>query len=322
MNSMTQPLDLYPSRLKEAQPTVPRRDPVVHSRNQHRWNGPLDEVSLSRYERDGFLWFEGFFSEESMQPFFQELNDMAADPELMKSEQVISDPASGAIRSVFGMHELSEKFSRLTRDPRLLGMVRQLLGSEVYIHQSRINDKFGFQGSGFDWHSDFETWHAEDGMPRMRAVSASLMLTDNNEFNGPLMIIPGSHHHFVPCVGETPDTNWQSSLKMQETGVPSKDVLAELAQRGGIQAPKGPAGSLLLFECNVLHASNSNMSPWPRSNLFFVYNSVENQLNEPYAAPARRPEFLGARKNISPLEIYDDYPELAGQGVQPLQWYG
>jgi len=301
---------------------VPRRDPVVHSRNQHRWNGPLDEVSLSRYERDGFLWFEGFFSEESMQPFFQELNDMAADPELMKSEQVISDPASGAIRSVFGMHELSEKFSRLTRDPRLLGMVRQLLGSEVYIHQSRINDKFGFQGSGFDWHSDFETWHAEDGMPRMRAVSASLMLTDNNEFNGPLMIIPGSHHHFVPCVGETPDTNWQSSLTMQETGVPSQDVLAKLAQRGGIQAPKGPAGSLLLFECNVLHASNSNMSPWPRSNLFFVYNSVENQLNEPYAARSRRPEFLGARKNISPLEIYDDYPELAGQGVQPLQWYG
>lgn len=322
MNSMTQPLDLYPSRLKEAQPMVPRRDPVVHSRNQHRWNGPLDEVSLSRYERDGFLWFEGFFSEESMQPFFQELNDMAADPELMKSEQVISDPASGAIRSVFGMHELSEKFSRLTRDPRLLGMVRQLLGSEVYIHQSRINDKFGFQGSGFDWHSDFETWHAEDGMPRMRAVSASLMLTDNNEFNGPLMIIPGSHHHFVPCVGETPDTNWQSSLKMQETGVPSQDVLAKLAQRGGIQAPKGPAGSLLLFECNVLHASNSNMSPWPRSNLFFVYNSVENQLNEPYAARSRRPEFLGARKNIGPLEIYDDYPELAGQGVQPLQWYG
>ncbi|GGD07952.1 ectoine hydroxylase [Halopseudomonas salina] len=322
MNSMTKPLDLYPSRLREAQPMVPRRDPVVHSRNQHRWNGPLDEVSLSRYERDGFLWFEGFFSEESMQPFFRELKDMAADPELMKSEQVISDPASGAIRSVFGMHELSEKFSRMTRDPRLLGMVRQLLGSEVYIHQSRINDKFGFQGSGFDWHSDFETWHAEDGMPRMRAVSASLMLTDNNEFNGPLMIIPGSHQHFVPCVGETADDNWQSSLKSQETGVPSQEVLAKLAERGGIQSPKGPAGSLLLFESNVLHASNGNMSPWPRSNLFFVYNSVENQLKEPYAAPAKRPEFLGARKNTDPLEIYDDYPELSGQGVAPFQWYG
>lgn len=66
-------------------------------------------------------------------------------------------------------------------------------GGDVYIHQSRINDKFGFKGSGFNWHSDLETWHSEDGMPRMRALSASLMLTDNNEFNGPLMLIPGSH---------------------------------------------------------------------------------------------------------------------------------
>ena len=108
------------------------------------------------------------------------------------------------------MHELSQEFSRLTRDPRILGIVRQLLGSEVYIHQSRINDKIGFESAGFDWHSDFETWHAEDGMPAMRAVSVSLMLTDNNEFNGPLMLIPGSHHMFVPCVGETPEQNWNT----------------------------------------------------------------------------------------------------------------
>ncbi|MFO7705873.1 MAG: ectoine hydroxylase [Halopseudomonas sp.] len=316
---MTTSPDLYPTRLLESRPLIGRRDPVVHARNQHRWNGPLDEVALSHYERDGFLWFEGFFSQESMQPFFAELNDMAKDPDLRTSDQVISDPVGGTIRSVFGMHELSKRFSELTRDPRILGMVRQLLGSEVYIHQSRINDKFGFQGSGFDWHSDFETWHAEDGMPCMRAVSASLMLTDNNEFNGPLMLIPGSHQHFAPCVGATPDANWESSLQAQKVGVPDTAVLADLGKRGGIVAPKGPAGSLLLFECNVLHASNGNMSPWPRSNLFFVYNSVANQLGVPYSARGERPEFLGARKNVKPLEVHDDFPELAEQGVAPLR---
>ncbi|WP_148863149.1 ectoine hydroxylase [Marinobacter fonticola] len=318
---MTNETNPYPSRLKEGDGIDPfvRLDPVVHSRNQWRWDGPLGEVALSKYERDGFLWFEGFFSQERMQPFFDELKEMASDKKLMESDQIITDPESGEIRSVFAMHELSDHFSRLTRDPRILGMVRQLLGSEVYIHQSRINDKFGFQGSGFDWHSDFETWHSEDGMPRMRAVSASLMLTDNNEFNGPLMLIPGSHHYFVPCMGETPDMNWTDSLKAQRLGVPDQDALAMLANRGGIQAPKGPAGSLLLFECNTLHASNKNMSPWPRSNLFFVYNSVENRLGEPYAAPHTRPEFLGARENNEALTMHDDFPELAGQGVQPLR---
>ena len=262
--------DPFPTRLQKSAEPIPRIEPVVHARNQYRWEGPLDEVSLSLYERDGFLWFEGFFSKERMLPFFEEMKVLAADEKLRASEQVISDPNTGELRSVFGMHELSQEFSRLTRDPRILGIVRQLLGSEVYIHQSRINDKIGFESAGFDWHSDFETWHAEDGMPAMRAVSVSLMLAD----------------------------------------------------RGGIEAPKGPAGSILFFECNTLHASNTNLSPWPRSNLFFVYNSVENKLEEPYAAPQRRPGYLAARHDYTPLEMHDEFPELANQGVGRLRSSG
>lgn len=309
----------YPTRVRERSGFLPRRSPIVHSRTGHRWDGPLDEVALSHYERDGFLWFVGFFSHDRVEPFFDELKKVENDRQLKKSDQVITDPETGTVRSVFAMHKLSERFDQLTRDPRILGMVRQLLGSEVYIHQSRINDKFGFEGSGFNWHSDFETWHAEDGMPYMRAVSASIMLTDNNEFNGPLMLIPGSHHWFVPCVGETPERNWESSLKAQKIGVPDHEALTELAGRGGIEAPKGPAGSLLLFECNTLHASNENMSPWPRSNLFFVYNSVDNTLREPYAAPAPRPAHLAEREKTEPLTMYDEFPELAGQGARPVR---
>lgn len=299
--------DFYATRSHagDTQPFV-RHDPVVHSRNQQRWDGPLGEEVLSRYERDGYLWFEGFFSQERIQPFFEELKAMAADKELMGSDGVIADPDSGDLRSVFAMHELSEYFNEMTRDPRILGMVRQLLGGDVYIHQSRINDKFGFKGSGFNWHSDFETWHSEDGMPRMRALSASLMLTDNNEFNGPLMLIPGSHQYFVPCGGETPEGNWKDSLKTQHLGVPDQKWLQHLAAKGSIQAPKGRPGSLLLFECNTLHASNKNMSPWPRSNLFFVYNSVDNPLVEPYCGNEPRPDFLAARAAPEPLAMVGD----------------
>ena len=298
--------DLFPTRLDERREMSPRLDPVVYSRNERRWHGPLGEVALSQYERDGFLWFEGFFAERRVQPFFDVLAQMARDEGLLRSEQVISDPNTGEIRSVFAMHALSERFDCLTRDPRLLGMVRQLLASDVYIHQSRINDKFGFEGAGFAWHSDFETWHSEDGMPRMRAVSASIMLTDNNEFNGPLMLIPGSHHHFCPCVGRTPEQNWKDSLKVQRIGVPEQEHLARLADQGGIQAPKGPAGSLLLFECNTLHASNKNLSPWPRANLFLVYNSIENTLEKPYGRTSPRPEFLATRDSVKVLEMLDD----------------
>ena len=69
-----------------------------------------------------------------------------------------------------------------------------------------------------------------------------------------------------------------------------------------IEAPKGPAGSLVIFECNTMHGSNINMSCWPRSNLFFVYNSVENTLHDPYCGNRPRPEFLANRSDWEPLK--------------------
>ena len=293
--------DFYPTRLERPAQSFERKDPVIHSRGTDRHNGPLSETELARYERDGFLVFNDFLDQETVKRFRDDLRAYENDDSILRSEGTITEPGKQEIRSIFGIHELSDRFDRLTRESRLLDMVHQLLGSDAYIHQSRINFKPGFHGKGFDWHSDFETWHAEDGMPRMRAVSFSIALTDNTPFNGPLMLIPGSHKTFVPCVGRTPEDNYQSSLKKQELGVPNEQDLQKMADQYGIQAPTGPAGSLIIFECNTLHASNANMSPWPRSNLFFVYNSVENRLEQPFCGNKPRPDFLGNRSHTEAL---------------------
>lgn len=294
--------DFYPTRLERPTESFERHDPVVHSKGSDRTDGPLSETELAQYERDGFLVFDSFLDQATVREFREDLRAYEDDESILRSEGTITEPGKQEIRSIFGIHELSDRFDRLTRDPRILAMVRQLLGSDAYIHQSRINFKPGFHGKGFDWHSDFETWHAEDGMPRMRAVSFSITLTDNTPFNGPLMLIPGSHKTFVPCVGRTPEDNYQSSLKKQELGVPNNRDLAAMADKYGIKAPTGPAGSLIIFECNTLHASNANMSPWPRSNLFFVYNSVENQLQAPFCGNKPRPDFLGNRSHTQALK--------------------
>tara|TARA_Y100000780_G_scaffold135310_1_gene121715 strand:+ start:480 stop:1415 length:936 start_codon:yes stop_codon:yes gene_type:complete len=305
--------DFYPTRLERPTKSFERKDPVVHSSGSHRTDGPLSETELAQYERDGFLVFNSFLDQNTVRQFREDLRAYEDDESILRSEGTITEPGKQEIRSIFGIHELSDRFDRLTRDPKILAMVRQLLGSDAYIHQSRINFKPGFHGKGFDWHSDFETWHAEDGMPRMRAVSFSIALTDNTPFNGPLMLIPGSHKTFVPCVGRTPEDNYQSSLKKQELGVPNDRDLAAMADEYGIKAPTGPAGSLIIFECNTLHASNANMSPWPRSNLFFVYNSVENQLEAPFCGNKPRPDFLGNRSNTEALvPVSDDERRKTG----------
>jgi ectoine hydroxylase len=184
---------------------------------------------------------------------------------------------------------------RLAADERLAGVARFLLGDDVYVHQSRLNYKPGFVGKEFYWHSDFETWHTEDGMPAMRAVSCSVLLTPNRSWNGPLLTIAGSHKWFVSCPGETPENHHEQSLRRQEVGVPDEASLAELVRRGSLEECVGPPGTVVFFECNVMHGSNGNITPQPRRNVFLVYNSVENQLVEPYAAPARRPTHIATR---------------------------
>ena len=91
----------------------------------------------------------------------------------------VIEPGSRELRSLFAVHRSSAVLKALCQHPKLVDIARQLLGSDVYIHQSRVNYKGGFRGKEFYWHSDFETWHVEDGMPRMRALSCSILLTDN-----------------------------------------------------------------------------------------------------------------------------------------------
>ncbi|MFQ5973355.1 MAG: ectoine hydroxylase [Alphaproteobacteria bacterium] len=293
MTSMT---DVYPSRFADRPSITERRDPVIHANEEDVTRGPLSHEQVSDYERQGFLSFPKFLSEEEVAALSADMEALWRDAADSSDETIIREPDSDTVRSIFAIHESHPTFRRLARDPRLVAIAEQLLGSPVYVHQSRFNYKTGFCGKEFYWHSDFETWHIEDGMPRMRAVSFSISLTENLPLNGPLMLIPGSHKHYVACVGETPPDHHKESLRRQEYGVPDPDSLTWLVERGGgIAAPTGPAGSLVLFECNTMHGSNGNITPFPRSNIFFVYNSVENALTSPFGAAKPRPKHIASR---------------------------
>ncbi|ARQ71407.1 ectoine hydroxylase [Streptomyces marincola] len=284
--------DLYPTR-GATEVTTPRQDPVVWS--EPGAPGPFSTDELAGFERDGFAAVDQLITPEEVLAYRAELDRLVTDPDIRADERSIVEPSSQEIRSVFEVHKISEKFAGLVRDPRLLDRARQILGSEVYVHQSRINVKPGFGASGFYWHSDFETWHAEDGLPRMRTVSVSIALTENFDTNGGLMIMPGSHLSFLGCAGETPKDNYKKSLQMQDAGTPSDEALTKFADQHGIKLFTGRAGSATWFDCNCMHGSGDNITPYPRSNVFIVFNSVENAAVEPFAAPVRRPEFIGAR---------------------------
>ncbi|NLZ11707.1 MAG: ectoine hydroxylase [Alcaligenaceae bacterium] len=292
--------DVYSSRDAYTSAIIARQDPVVYAGGGYAQ--ALSSEQIDAYSRDGFIVLHNVFSQAEVQAMLDEVKRMAEDPAVVKLDEAVTEPGSDAVRSIFRMHELSPRVSDLARDPRLIHVARQVLGSEVYIHQSRANLKPGFTGKEFYWHSDFETWHIEDGMPRMRALSCSVLLTDNNECNGPLMLVPGSHQQFIACQGVTPDNHYKQSLKKQEFGVPDPVSLQLLVEQGGIRAATAQAGSVIFFDCNTMHGSASNISPWARANVFMVYNSIENTLEVPKNGLKPRPGYLATRQQFVPLE--------------------
>ncbi|WP_336882498.1 phytanoyl-CoA dioxygenase family protein [Rhodococcus globerulus] len=286
---MVATIDRYTTRISATPAALDRADPVVwdpHMRTRH-----VD------FEVDGFTHSEGVLDERHVRDCLNEVHRLGVDPALRADVRVVREKGSSAVRSIFDIAKLSSVVSDAIEVSGAASVAREILGSEVYIHQSRLNYKPGFRGGAFYWHSDFETWHAEDGMPAPRAVSASIALTDNHHFNGPLMVMPGSHRTFLQCGGSTPERYFEESLveEIPRVGVPSEDMITRMYDRHGIDVVTGAAGSMTVFDSNLLHASAGNISPVPRANIFVVFNSVDNRLESPFGGTAPRPEFLAAR---------------------------
>jgi len=298
-------MDFYPTRTGSESKIISRTDPVVYSDSYDE----LTKEQVEFFEKNGYLIFENMFSSDEISTLFDELTSLSYDETKKEMPQFILEETKRDVRSIFEIHKISELYGGLCRDKRILKIIQQLLRGKAYIHQSRVNLKPGFDGKEFYWHSDFETWHSEDGMPKMRAVSCSISLTKNYEFNGPLMVIPGSHKEFVSCSGKTPDEHYKQSLKRQEIGTPDKEILEKMVDKSEIVSAKGGAGSVIFFDCNIMHGSNGNITPYPRSNVFFVYNSIYNKLVEPFCGLNPRPDYIADREFL-PLEPVDNFLDL------------
>lgn len=294
-------IDLYPTRHTGKPEWQDRMDPVIHSSDPPI--PPLSPEMVEDFGEKGYMVLPELYNTAEVAVFRAEIDRIRTDPSVRSSEKTICEPGSESVRSVFAIHRDNTLFSRVARDKRIAGIARYLLGGDVYIHQSRLNFKPGFTGKEFYWHSDFETWHSEDGMPRMRAVSCSILLTRNEVFNGPLMLIPGSHRHFIPCIGETPENHYRESLKKQAYGVPDHKSLEELSDRYGIETVTGPPGTAVFFDSNIMHGSSSNITPMPRVNLFYVFNQTGNIPEDSLLTRSPRPDFVAERTMFEPLVI-------------------
>jgi ectoine hydroxylase len=265
----------------------------------------LTRKHLDSYEKSGFLLLRDWFTPAEIAILMAETAVVFAEDTPRKILET-----SGAVRSIFAPHLTNEVFRRLSRLPRIIGPAIQILKSDVYIHQFKINAKVALEGDRWEWHQDFLYWHKEDSMPMPRVVTAVVFLQDVNDFNGPILVIPGSHEEGMIDTKSEHETHrdqqqtasWMSTLTADLKYKIDRATLARLVAKAEIFPIRGPAGSVLFFHGNLLHASTNNLSPWDRTCVLISYNSVENCLGE---VENPRPDFI-AHRNFSPLKPVSD----------------
>jgi ectoine hydroxylase len=250
----------------------------------------LTPGEIATFERDGYLFFPSLFSPAEIKVLADEVPRLYAE----RRPENVREKGSEAVRTNFAAHMYSEPFARLARHPRMVEPVMQYFGESVYMHQFKVNGKAAFEGDVWQWHQDYGTWHRDDQMPEARAMNVAIFLDEVNEFNGPLMFIPGSHKHGVLPAGHDTSTTSYPLWTLD------RDAIAKLVEKGGIVAPKGPAGSMILFHGCLVHASNGNMSPWPRVAVYLSLCAVSNHIRR-----FKRPAYI-AHRDFTPIACLPD----------------
>ena len=149
----------------------------------------LDSEQRSRLDREGYLFFPSLFTPDEIGVLLDEVPRLYS----QRRQENVREKDSDAVRTNFAAHMYSAPFARLARHPRMVEPAMQVFGEPVYMHQFKINGKMAFDGDVWQWHQDFGTWKNDDDMPEPRAMNVAIFLDEVNEFNGPLMFIPGSH---------------------------------------------------------------------------------------------------------------------------------
>jgi ectoine hydroxylase len=267
----------------------------------------LTREQLQTYKDQGYLFLPNVFSQAEVNVMKAELPSIY---ETKDTPRKVIEEDSKTLRTVLGLHIENKVFQSCSRHPRIVKPIMQILGSKVYVHQCQINPKVAFAGDVWPWHQDYAFYRKEDGIPTPRLVIAIIFLDEVNEFNGPLMIVPGSHQEgLISVLNEkkqhiTYQNSWESDRynTTNFTHIVDKETLAKLVRQYGIAAPKGAAGSVILLHPSCVHGSTSNLYPFDRVVLVIRYNSVENI---PVAVEKPRPEFLASR-NYQAIEPLSD----------------
>ncbi|MEZ6183503.1 MAG: phytanoyl-CoA dioxygenase family protein [Planctomycetota bacterium] len=221
----------------------------------------LTPEDVDAFFRDGYLVQRQVFGPEELAPLRRCFARIQAEGATLGAETGMHLGArfvfeGQALHRVVWAGALEEELLAIGQDPRLLGPVGQLLGSDEVVQLlNQCHFKLPGDEVAFAWHQDSQNRHFgtpdwTDVNGRGSFVQTILAVDDAPADSGPLEVFPGS------CALGHLGLTWDNVLP---------DGLGEPV------ALTATAGDVLFFGPYTIHGSGPNRSPYPRRVLINGY---------------------------------------------------
>ena len=226
----------------------------------------LTAQQIETYRRDGYLVIPRLIEGAQLAELraltdriVSEARGVAANDDLYDIEPSHSAQLPRVRRLKPAIFKRYDFFRALTRDPRITSLLSGLLGPNIRLYGGKLNMKSAGYGSPVEWHQDWAFYpHTNDDV-----LATGIYLDDCDIDNGPLMVVPGSHHG--PTWDHHADGRFCGALNPEACNL---DL--------GTAVPlMGPAGSMTIHHARLVHGSALNRSNRQRRLLLHEYTAAD-----------------------------------------------
>ena len=240
----------------------------------------LDRRARERYFEDGFLTVPGYVGGAWLDRLravvaakVEESRALSASDDQfdLAPDHCAAKPNIRRLRKAVDQHPELWAFAR---DPAVVDLIADLLGPDLRFHSSKINFKWSEGGDAVQWHQDIPAWPHTS----FSVLTFGVYLEDTAPGQGPLVAIPGTHRG--PLFEQFDDAGrWTGALSARDVATLPTGHAVEMC---------GPAGTVVLINCRVVHGSAASSSPGVRPLFLNVYSAADTLPITPAPSPTTR----------------------------------
>ena len=228
--------------------------------------GMLTDRQIETYRRDGYLVIPRLIEGDQLAELRALTDRIVAEARGVTANDDLYDlePShSAALPRVRRLKPVIFKryafFHALARDPKITSILAQLLGPAIRQHGGKLNMKSAGYGSPVEWHQDWAFYpHTNDDV-----LATGIYLDDCDMDNGPLMVVPGSHHG--PTWDHHADGRFCGAMNPEACDIDLDKAVPLM----------GPAGSMTIHHVRLVHGSALNRSKRQRRLLLHEYAAAD-----------------------------------------------